>query len=137
MRALCEQGVKPLRWTISVILALLLAGCTSSKAMLQTANPDENQYRFIFGKMLLNHDKVESLTQEARIAIYEKQLNNALSNDVNTNSCIIIPGTIKFGEPGSQGEASVNCQKTINVQVQDGLFTRDGTPFYSYTLSYE
>ncbi|WP_372625918.1 hypothetical protein [Arsukibacterium sp.] len=126
-----------MRRTISVIFALLLVGCTSSKAMLQTANPDENQYRFIFGRMLLNHDKVESLTPEARIANYEKQLNNVLNNDNNTNSCFIIPGTINFGEPGSQGEARVNCHKTVNVQVQEGLFTRDGTAFYSYTLSYE
>ncbi|WP_444924529.1 hypothetical protein ACJJH9_05145 [Microbulbifer sp. DLAB2-AF] len=120
-----------------VVFLVLVAGCTSRIAMLQTDNPEENEYRFIFGKMILDYDKAKSMSPEARAANYENQLNLILRGDKNTSSCSIVPGTVNFGEPGSQGTARVRCKNPVSVQVQEDIFNRDGSPFYSYTLPNE
>ncbi len=93
---------------LTVIFASFLAGCTSNIAMLQTDNPESDEYRFIFGKMLLDYDKVEKLSPESRVHNFETQLNFVLQQDLNTAGCSIVPGTINFGEPGSQGEALIH-----------------------------
>jgi hypothetical protein len=119
------------------LLAVFISGCTSRIAMLQTDSPEGKEYRFIFGKMLIDYDKVEALELSARMANYEQQLNVVLQTDQNTNTCSIIPGTINFGEPGSQGAARVRCIRLVNFQVQEGIYARGGAPFYSYTLPNE
>ncbi len=66
---------------LNVILFMLITGCTSSIAVLQTDKPNNNQYEFVFGKMLIDYKQAKSLTPETREANYEKQLNNVLKKD--------------------------------------------------------
>ncbi len=71
---------------------------------------------------------------DERMENYERQLNSILQKDPNTKSCSIVAGTINFGEPESQGDARVHCANTVNFEIQKGIYTREGSPFYSYTL---
>lgn len=118
----------------ALILMVLLSGCTSRIAMLQTDRPELREYTFIFGRMLLDYKNANTLPSEMRIANYENQLNIVLQNDPNTNSCSIVPDTINFGEPGSQGAARVRCENVVNFQIQEGIYTREGNSVYAYIL---
>lgn len=120
---------------LNVILLILVTGCTSNVAQLHTDKPSDNQYWFVFGRALLDYDEAKSLKFAERISNYEEQLNKILAHDKNTNSCSIVPSSINFGEPGSQGTANVHCQEPVSVQVREGIFNREGFPTYSYTLS--
>ncbi|WP_205309732.1 hypothetical protein [Rheinheimera maricola] len=105
--------------------------------MLQTANPNSPVHSFIFGRKLLDYDRVAAMNFEERMASYEAQLNLILQKDPNTKSCFIVPGTINFGEPGSQAEAQAQCTNSVRFEIQKGIYTLDGAPFYSYTLPNE
>ncbi|WP_290620166.1 MULTISPECIES: hypothetical protein [unclassified Arsukibacterium] len=124
-----------MRCILVFVFAIFLAGCASSIAMLQTDTPGGIEYHFIFGRMLIDYEKVEGLNQEYRMVNFEEQLSAILQRDQNTASCFVIPGTINFGEPGSQAAARVRSVKLVNFQVQEGIYARDGAPVYSYVLS--
>jgi hypothetical protein len=112
-------------------VAILLAGC-SRIVMLETSNPENMEYRFIFGKMLLDYDAAEKGGADLWESNIEEQLNNVLKKDLVTNSCVVIPGSINFGEPGSQGAASVRCTNVIDFQKYGEVFDNNGFPLYIY-----
>lgn len=137
IKLLCDLSGDLMRCILVFVFAIFLAGCASSIVMLQTDTPEGKEYHFIFSRMLIDYEKVEGLNQEYRMVNYEEQLSAILQSDQNTASCSVIPGTINFGEPGSQGAARVRCAKLVNFQVQEGIYTRDGAPFYIYALPRE
>jgi hypothetical protein len=117
------------------ICSLLILGCTSRNMSLQTDMPNGNDFRLVFGRMLLDYDEIESASASERAKIYERQLNAVLKADPKTVDCLLVVDSINFGEPGSSGVAAVQCKNPIKLMVQNGIYNREGKPFYSYTIS--
>jgi hypothetical protein len=117
------------------ICSLLILGCTSRNMSLQTDMPNGNEFRLVFGRMLLDYDEVELASASERAKIYERQLNAVLKADPKTVDCLLVVDSIKFGEPGSTGVAAVQCKNPIKLMVQKGIYNREGKPFYFYTIS--
>jgi hypothetical protein len=99
---------------------------------LQTDMPNGNDFRLVFGRMLLDYDEIESASASERAKIYERQLNPVLKADAKTVDCVLVVDSIK---PGSTGVATVQCKNPIKLMVQKGIYNREGKPFYSYTIS--
>tara|TARA_R110002072_G_scaffold299931_1_gene476254 strand:+ start:580 stop:864 length:285 start_codon:yes stop_codon:yes gene_type:complete len=91
--------------------------------LLQTYDPDVAKYNLVFGKSLIDY-------QQGSESI-DAQLTQILQKDKNTENCSVVPGSMNWGEPGSQGTAIVSCEATINMERQEVY----GGPLYSYKLS--
>ena len=90
--------------------------------MLRTSDPQLAKYELSYGHRLVDYDSKEYSTEE--------QLNVFLQSDENTSGCSVVPGSIKFYEPGSTAGARVSCQKPIKVEAQDSY----GSPLRYYYM---
>lgn len=107
MAGVIGPNIVPIRSITIILLLLSITACTSKIMLLQTSDPSQKKYHLLFGKQLIDYDhQAKSI---------EVQLNEILQSDENTHGCSLVPNSINFGEPGSQGTALVECKAAINL----------------------
>ncbi len=75
----------------------------------------------------------KNVTPKQRNEIHEQRVKLILDTDPVTSGCVVIEGSVNFGESGSGGTAKVKCPNSLPLE-KDGMFNHDGSESYRYRL---
>jgi hypothetical protein len=100
-------------------------------ANFTTSDPEGKNYTFYFTKKIISFESNDKPIGE-RVLSYEKQLTAFLHRDSNTITCLVVPESIDFGEPGSGGSARVRCKSVPPFEIDPTSFTLERKPIYRY-----
>lgn len=118
-----------------VILFLIFSpvGC-AHQANLTPVSSGSNEYIMFYDRSDVQIQLTKGITVEAKNRVYDSRVKLILNTDPNTSNCVVVKGSVNFGEPGSGGTAKVVCQIAPPLE-KDGMFNMDGSPNYRYRLA--
>ncbi|WP_445361310.1 hypothetical protein ACJJIL_04960 [Microbulbifer sp. EKSA005] len=116
----------------SLSLLGFLIGC-SHQAHLVPLSAGSDDYIMFYNRSDVQISMRKGVTPEQRNTVYEGRVKLILNTDPVTSSCVVIEGSVNFGEPGSSGTAKVKCPNPLPLE-KDGMYNQDGSESYRYKL---
>lgn len=116
----------------SLSLLGFLIGCAHQANLVPIAEGSD-EYIMFYDRSDVQISMEKGVTPEQRNEVYESRVKLILNTDPVTSSCVVIEGSVNFGEPGSGGTAKVKCPNSLPLE-KDGMYKKDGSEGYRYKL---